>query len=303
MMKRILTGLMLSAAVFAQPYTAHGQDDEGFQAPDADWRDVDPENLVLLYTDYGLIGVELYPEIAPNHAERIRALARSEFYDNVPFHRVIEGFMNQTGDGANGNGTGDSDLPNLSPEFTFRRSEAMNVAIVGTRVVDDKRIDVGFYKGLPVATKPISQAFLTKDSKVDAYGLHCKGVTSMARTNDPTSANAQFFLMRAKYESLDRQYSIWGNTVIGYKYVERPRVGDVSSNPDFVPDKMNKVRIASDLPEGERPKVKILRTDSPSFAEFLETQKKFSGKLPDICKIVIPTRVVDAESLVTDDKE
>ncbi len=293
MMKRILAGLALSAAVLAPPFMAHGQDEDGFQAPDTDWRDVDAENLVLIDTDYGLIGVELYPEIAPNHAERIRSLARSEFYDNVPFHRVIEGFMNQTGDGANGNGSGDSDLPNLSPEFTFRRSEDMNVALVGTRVVDEKRIDVGFYKALPVATKPISQAFLTKDGKVDAHGLHCKGVTSMARTNDPNTANAQFFLMRGKYESLDKQYSIWGNTVIGYKYLERPRVGDVNSDPNFIPDKINKVRIAADLPEDARPKVQVLKTDGASFDKFIQTQRKFSGKLPDICNIVIPTRRVD----------
>jgi hypothetical protein len=80
----------------------------GFSAPDDAWRTVDAENLMIIDTKYGLIGVELYPEIAPNHVAQIKELARTKFYDNVVFHRVIDGFMNQTGDGTNGDGTGDS---------------------------------------------------------------------------------------------------------------------------------------------------------------------------------------------------
>src|SRR5258708_37549101 len=79
---------------------------------------LDPENTILIDTAKGLIIIKLRTDIAPNHAERIKTLAREQFYDNVPFHRVIEGFMAQTGDGQNYNGTGGSKYPNLKAEFS-----------------------------------------------------------------------------------------------------------------------------------------------------------------------------------------
>lgn len=85
---------------------------------------LDPANTVLLDTKHGRIVIKLRNDIAPGHAERIKTLVREKFYDNVPFHRVIAGFMAQTGDGQNGNGTGNSKYPNLRAEFTstpFRR--------------------------------------------------------------------------------------------------------------------------------------------------------------------------------------
>jgi len=177
---------------------------------DAAWRTVDPDNLLIIDTKYGDIGIELYPEIAPKHVEQIKKLTREGFYNDVVFHRVIDGFMNQTGDGSNGNGTGDSKLPNIEAEFTFRRGADMPITQVTTQKVREREISFGFYKGLPVASQPISMAAFSKDGTVNAFALHCKGITSMARTNDPNSANSQFFLMRAEAEHLNAQYSIWG---------------------------------------------------------------------------------------------
>ena len=79
---------------------------------------LDPENTILIDTNKGRIIVKLRPDLAPKHAERIKTLAREKFYDGVPFHRVIAGFMAQTGDGQNKNGTGGSKYPNLAAEFT-----------------------------------------------------------------------------------------------------------------------------------------------------------------------------------------
>lgn len=78
----------------------------------------DPQNTVLLETKYGTVVIKLRPDLAPQHAERIKTLAREKFYDNVPFHRVIPGFMAQTGDGKYGNGTGGSKYPDLPAEFS-----------------------------------------------------------------------------------------------------------------------------------------------------------------------------------------
>jgi len=79
---------------------------------------LDPQNTVFIDTKYGRIIIKLRPDLAPKHAERLKLLAREKFYDNVPFHRVIDGFMAQTGDGQRGDGTGGSKYPNLPAEFS-----------------------------------------------------------------------------------------------------------------------------------------------------------------------------------------
>ena len=79
---------------------------------------LDPQNTLYLDTKYGRVIIKLYNDIAPKHAERMKQLARDGFYNNVPFHRVIDGFMAQTGDGQYGNGTGASKYPNLNAEFS-----------------------------------------------------------------------------------------------------------------------------------------------------------------------------------------
>ena len=264
----------------------------GFVAPEEAWRTVDPENLIIIDTKYGDIGIELFPEIAPKHVAQVKALARSGFYNNVPFHRVIDGFMNQTGDGANGDGTGDSDLPDLEAEFTFRRGSDLPFTLVTAQQVGQGEIGVGFYKSLPIASQPTAQALFTKDNKVEAFGLHCKGVTSMARTSDPNSANSQFFLMRGKADHLDTQYSIWGTTVMGYDLLEKPLVGTIGEIPDWMPDRMNEVEVAADMSEDERPTIQVLKTDSPAFNNWLKTQKNEDGSFPDICEISVPTRTL-----------
>ena len=262
----------------------------GFNAPDEAWREIDPENTLYIDLEYGRVVLELYPEIAPIHVERIKTLTRQGFYDFVTFHRVIEGFMNQTGD-PKGDGTGDSDLPDITAEFTFRRGSDMPVTLVGARPSGQGDIGVGFYKALPVATQPTSQAILTKDGKVAAFGLHCKGVTSMARTSNPNSANSQFFLMRDTSPHLDSQYSIWGNTVLGHEHLTKIKVGSKGENPNFVPDVMKKVQVAADVPAAERVNVQVLKADSAAFKNYLKTQKKADGTYPDVCDIQVPSRV------------
>jgi len=98
----VIVALVCAAPAFAQPLPAG----------------LDPQNTILLDTKYGRVVIKLRPDIAPKHAERIKLLAREKFYDNVPFHRVIDGFMAQTGDGQRGDGTGGSKYPNLPAEFS-----------------------------------------------------------------------------------------------------------------------------------------------------------------------------------------
>jgi peptidylprolyl isomerase len=100
----LLAALIVSASAFAAPP----------QLPAG----VDPQNTIVIDTSQGRVIIKLRTDLAPKHAERIKQLAREKYYDNVPFHRVIAGFMAQTGDGQNKNGTGGSKYPNLAAEFT-----------------------------------------------------------------------------------------------------------------------------------------------------------------------------------------
>ncbi|NNE58570.1 MAG: peptidylprolyl isomerase [Hellea sp.] len=265
-----------------------------YNAPDSDWRDLDPENTLVIETVHGQFVIELYPEIAPLHVERIKTLTRNGFYDNIAFHRVIQGFMNQTGDPL-GNGTGNSTLPDLQAEFTFKRSpEDIPINVMGDvkSKTGSATFNTGFYKALPIASKPDGAAFATKTGKVDAYPLHCKGITSMARGgHDINSANSQFFLMRAAEPNLDADYSIWGSTVYGREHLTKIKVGTIGETKNFVPERMLKVRIASDLPPAEKIAVQVLDTQSPSFINFKNEQRKLTGRAPRVCDIDIPSRL------------
>ena len=153
---------------------------------------VDPQNAIIIDTNKGRIVIKLRPDLAPKHAERIKTLARERYYDNVPFHRVIAGFMAQTGDGQNKNGTGGSKYPNLPAEFSntpFKR-----------------------------------------------------GIVGMARTNDPNSANSQFFIMYDDGAFLNGKYTVIGEVVSGMDVVDKIKKGE----PVVDPDRMVKVQVAAD---------------------------------------------------------
>ncbi len=259
---------------------------------DADWREPDPENTLYIQTAYGTFVIEMAPEFAPKHVEQIKTLTRQGFYNDITFHRVIKGFMNQTGD-PRGDGTGDSHLPDIPKEFTFRRSpNDMKIKSLGRVTSVNGEVETGFYKAFPIASKPGSQAFMTKDGKVDAWALHCPSVTSMARGgDDENSANSQFFLMRGTSRSLDTQYSIWGTTIWGREGLKKIKAGEIGKDEGFVPDIMDKVEVAADIPKSGRINVQILRTDGAAFDKYLENLKSASGKYPDICDIQIPVRL------------
>ncbi|MCA0030759.1 peptidylprolyl isomerase [Mesorhizobium opportunistum] len=156
----------------------------------------------------GDVTIALRPDLAPKHVAQIKKLVRDHAYDNVAFHRVIDGFMAQTGDVKFGNmekgfnpqavGTGGSDLPDLPAEF----------------------------------------------SQTEHYK---RGVVGMARSQDPNSANSQFFIMFAPAPPLDGQYTIVGNVVSGMDLVDKIKKGDEADNGTVSdPDRMIKVRIAAD---------------------------------------------------------
>jgi cyclophilin family peptidyl-prolyl cis-trans isomerase len=165
----------------------------------ADYKD--PENTLVIETTKGRVVIEMRPDLAPGHVEQIKKLAREGAYDGVVFHRVIDGFMAQTGDVAHGNadkgdtaraGMGGSSYPDLKQEFS---------------------------------AEP-----------------HVRGTVSMARAQNPNSANSQFFICFDDARFLDRQYTVWGKVVEGMENVDKIKRGE----PVRDPDRMLTVRVAAD---------------------------------------------------------
>ena len=157
------------------------------------------ENIMILKLKNGDVKIELFPDVAPKHVERIKTLANEGKYDNVVFHRVIEGFMAQTGDVQFGNsssekfdlnraGTGGSNLPDLPAEFS----------------------------DIP----------------------HEKGILSMARSADPNSGNSQFFICFETAPHLDRNYTVFGKVVEGIEFVDMIKRGAGANGAVSNPDKI-----------------------------------------------------------------
>lgn len=257
-------------------------------APDPrNWRQVDPEHTLYIDTVHGRIVIEMYPEIAPRHVERIETLTRAGYYDGLMFHRVVDGFMAQTGDPL-GTGEGASSLPDLREEFRFRRGPDM--PFVEAAVQGGARL--GFYKAIPIESQPDAQMAVTADGRVAANALHCPGVVSMARADNPNSANSQFFIMRAPNTDLDKRYSIFGRVVWGQNAVMALAVG----NPPPTPDRMVAVRIAADVPETERAPIYVLRTDGPAFRELIDDTRRERSADFSVCDVQIPARVPRTEN-------
>lgn len=163
----------------------------------------DPENTLFLDLKDGRVVIEMYPEKAPLHVARIKELVREGFYDGIVFHRVIEGFMAQTGD-PTGTGSGGSKKPDLKAEFN--------------------------------------------DVK------HVRGVTSMARTSDPNSANSQWFIMLDDSTHLDGEYTAWGKVVEGMERVDAIKKGSPYNNGAVSsPDKIIKLQVAADAQAAAAP--------------------------------------------------
>ena len=162
------------------------------------------ENIMIIKLKYGDVEIELFEDKAPNHVKRFKELASTGQYDGVVFHRVIEGFMAQTGDVKFGNsnspdynislaGTGNSSLPDLKAEFS----------------------DIA----------------------------HVRGTISAARTQDPNSANSQFFICFGASPHLDRQYSVFGKVIKGMEFIDMIKKGESNSGSVTNPDKIIKMWI------------------------------------------------------------
>ena len=278
-----IAALAVAASAAPKPPPAPAQA-AGPATPGAtDWRTPDPNDVLVIDTNKGRILVELVPEVAPQNATRIRELAHENFFDGLRFFRVIENFMDQTGDPQN-TGQGGSPKPNVPGEFTFRRGADLPF----TLAADQSVAEVGFVKSLPVMSQSMMLSAMTKDQKVSAWGLFCPGVAGMARDENPDSANSQFFLMRAGYPALEKRYTAFGRVISGMEAVTAIKVGEPVPDPQ---DRMERVRLLADLPEKDRPQVRVIDPKGPWFKAEIARTRAAKGADFSACDIKIPVEV------------
>ena len=249
----------------------------------ADWRAPDPQNILIIDTSKGRVVVELVPEAAPGHVERLKVLTRKGAYDGRTFFRVIDRFMAQTGDPKD-TGEGDTDLPNLKAEFTFRRDLSTGVVVASSPWGTEE----GFLKSLPVVGQAWSWHDMTSDGKVSTWGSYCPGVVGMARGDDPDSANSQFFLMRQPYLSLDKRYTAFGRVISGLEAIRAIKTGEPVLAPQ---DRMDRVRVLADIPAAERPTVRVIDPAGSWFKAEIKRVRKQKGADFSLCDVNIPVEV------------
>ena len=249
----------------------------------SDWRTPDPNDVLVIDTNKGRIFVEMVPEVAPLTVARIRELAHEHFYDGLRFFRVIEDFMDQTGDPQN-NGTGGSDKPNVPGEFAFKRAAGTPFALV-----DDQQVaENGFIKSLPVNTQSWQLSAMTNDHTVKGWAYYCPGVAGMARDDNPDSNNSQFFLMRASHHNLEKRYTAFGRVIAGEDVVRAIKTGEPVEQPQ---DRMERVRLLADLAPAERPKVlRVVDARSAWFKAQLARAKAANAN-EYMCDVDIPAEV------------
>ncbi len=296
---RLFVGAAFIAASFAGPAAAEKDEKDAVvrpydivaNAPADAWRPIDLENTLVMDLPQGDVVIELRPDFAPDHVAQIKTLVRGHFYDGLHFHRVIEGFMAQGGD-PKGDGTGGSDLPNIHAEFSRDTKDVPNFAEIGR---DRIAARVGFVDGMPAAAQPESLRSFKTDREVLLWGVHCQGVMSMARATDPNSANSQFFLLIGDARAnLDRRYTAWGWIVDGFENTRRIARGE----PPTRPTPIIRVRVAADVPDAEKPKIQVMKTDSPAFKQYLEAAGLVKdGFVRNLCAIKPPRKVGDQVEL------
>lgn len=250
-------------------------------APAPDWRPLDPESLLVIDTTKGRIIVEMAPDMAPQSVGRVKLLAREGVYDGLQFHRVIEGFVNQTGNPDNRDG-GVSRHPDLPLEATFK------LKLAGYRAVAAPSDGtVGFLGSVPIATVSGQEALRSTDGAIRAWGAYCQGVAGMGRQEARDTGNSEIFFMRGSSRRLDRDYTVWGRIVVGRDINGLLAVGE----PPATPDRMLKVRVAADMPAAERPRLSILNQDSPAFRTLVRKTRMAKGADFSICDLEVPVRV------------
>ena len=256
------------------------------------WREVAPENLILITTVHGVTAVELNTDFAPEHAKRLRTLVKAGFYDGEYFYRVIDGFVAQGG-----------------VQHDERMGDWSGIANENDRPVrQDVMTPLGNADLFAPRVGHSADGFaMAQDDELDReWLLHCPGAMAMARDNDPDSGGTEFYIALAPQRYLDRNLTVFGRVIDGMQYIQKLERGDraIESGVIQLPrtgDKIISMKMASDLPEDERPTYLVQRPGTDTFeasktARRVRTAEFFYRKPPevlDICSFDVPVKRVE----------
>ena len=240
------------------------------------WYPLDPLKTLVIDTSAGRIVIEMRPDLAPLAVTRIVQLSREHVYDGLLFHRVIDHFVDQTGNPNNHDG-GTSHRPDLPPEFTATLQESQ-IDAIATRNSDGI---TGFIGVQPIAASPVAK----KPGTWRAWSLYCAGVAGMGRQAEIATANSEIFFMRNTARRLDHDYTAWGRVVSGLDVVRAITVGEPPEHPDV----MRSVHLMADLPAAERPKLSVIDTRSAAFRDSIAALRRREGADFTLCDVPIAT--------------
>lgn len=250
-----------------------------------DWTPLDADNTLIMETTQGRVIIVLSPQMAPRGVARIKDLTRQGFYNGLLFHRVIDHFVAQTGNPDNKDG-GRSPLPDLPLEAVFKLGET----VPHTVVAQPDGATTGFIGAVPYVAMTDRHMPPGRDGSrtVRAWGTHCRGVLGMGRGEARDSANSELYLMRDTVTRLDRDYTVVGRVVSGFDALAALKVGE----PPAQPDVMTEVRLLTDVPLAERPKLEIMNPAGSAFAALVKAKRAEKGADFSVCDITLPVREV-----------
>lgn len=260
-----------------------------FAAPEMTWRQLDPDNIVLMELPQGRVVIELNPAFAPRTVAQFKMLVQSRFYTGLAFYRVIDGFVAQGGDGSD---MGElSESPMIDAEFEIDWSDEL--PFVPVQKPDLFAPETGFVNGFASARDP-------EENKI--WLTHCPGVVAMARNDDADSSRTDFYIVIGQAPRyLDRNLNIFGRVVDGMELVQQIQRGPDDNNGVFTDDtsstRIRSMKLVSELPEEEQPKIFVMDTSSKGFDRLLDDRRKRKQKffhhqpppVLDVCQVPVGT--------------
>lgn len=258
-------------------------------AKPSDWRTVDPQNTLYMDLPVGRVVIELAPQFAPNHAANLRALARAHYFDGLAIVRSQDNFVVQWGD-PDGNkplGAAKSTVP---AEFT-RPVSGLNFTVLPDP--DTYAPQTGFVEGFPAARE---------SAKGSAWLAHCYGMVGAGRDNDADSGGGKelYVVTGHSPRQLDRNITLVGRVLMGMELLSAMPRGHGAMGFYEKPDERTpiiRVRLAADVPAAERTYLEVMRTDTQTFTDLIESRRNRQDewyKVPaghiDVCNVPLPVR-------------
>lgn len=286
----IITTIFFGAPIFSGPAFADAL--EGKSSPseilarssDGDWRSIPAENLIVLTLNSGEVLIALAPDVAPAHVANFTALANNGFYDGLSFYRVIDGFVAQGGDVFEERENGPAPL---KAEFDAPLKDGVNFSPIPD--ADGYADRVGFHNSFP--------AGIDEDKK-RTWLLHCAGALAMACDTQRDTAGAEFYFTLQPQRYLDRNLTVFGRVMRGMEHIQLlRRVSPPEEKDDDRGEEIVSMRTADRMAEPGNYELQILRTDTPLFAEYIESRRSrpeaFFYHRPghvDVCAVPVPVR-------------